>query len=88
MEEQQILDAQRLEQQDHVGQVGPLDLWDGGHQHLVFIGTVSVQPARRQTVGRALKTGVSIVLNVCKLFVPSCHATLTFEQRLYRYSSM
>lgn len=57
MEEQQVLDAQRLEQQHHVGQVGPLDLRDGGRQHLVLIGTLSVQPAGRQTVrGRGSKT--------------------------------
>lgn len=75
MEEQQVLDAQRLEQQHHVGQVGPLDLRNGGHQHLVLIGTISVQPASRQTVvevvvgGRVQQvknmrcTGVFIVLH-------------------------
>lgn len=50
VEEQQILDTQRLEQQYHVGQIGPLDLWDGGHQHLIFIGTLGVQPELRQIV--------------------------------------
>lgn len=44
VEQEQILDAQRLQQQDYVGQVGPLDLWYGGRQHLIFIGALSVQP--------------------------------------------
>lgn len=47
MEEQQVLDPQRLEQQHHVGQVGPLDLWDGGGEHLVLVGALGVEPGHR-----------------------------------------
>lgn len=44
VKEEQILNTQRLQQQDYIGQVGPLDLWYGGSQHLVLIGALSVQP--------------------------------------------
>lgn len=47
VEEEQILNAKRLQQQDYVGQVGPLDLWDGARQHLILIGALSVEPERR-----------------------------------------
>lgn len=47
VEEQQILDAQRLQQQDDIGQVGPLDLWYGGSQHLILISTLSIKPEQR-----------------------------------------
>lgn len=43
MEEKQVLNTQRLQEQNYVGQVGPLDLWYGGGQHLVLIGTLSVK---------------------------------------------
>lgn len=48
MEQEQVLDPQRLQQQDHIGQVGSLDLWDGGGQHLILIGTLSVKPLWRR----------------------------------------
>lgn len=44
VEEQQVLDPQGFEQQHHVGQVGPLNLWDGGGQHLILEGALGVQP--------------------------------------------
>lgn len=47
MEEEQILNTQRLQEQDHVGQVGPLNLWYGGGQHLILKGTLSVEPEQR-----------------------------------------
>lgn len=47
MEEEQILNTQRLQQQDYIGQVGPLDLWYGGSQHLILIGALSVEPGQR-----------------------------------------
>lgn len=49
MEEEQILNPQRLQQQDHIGQVGPLDLWDGAGQHLILIGALSVEPEATET---------------------------------------
>lgn len=42
VEEQQVLHAQRLQQQHHVSQVCALDLRDGGGQHLVLEGALSV----------------------------------------------
>lgn len=47
MEEEQILNTKRLQQQDYVRQVGPLDLWYGGGQHLIFKGALGVES--RQT---------------------------------------
>ena len=57
VKEQQVLHAQRLEQQHHVGQVGPLDLRYGGGQHLVLIGTLRVQPVGQGERDRQLPTG-------------------------------
>lgn len=48
MEEQQVLHAQGLQQQHHVGQVGSLDLRYGGGEHLVLIGTLCVQPGQKE----------------------------------------
>lgn len=48
MKEEQILNPQRLQQQDHVGQVGPLDFRNGGCQHLIFVGALGVKPEQRQ----------------------------------------
>ena len=44
MEMQQILDSEGLEEQHHVGQVGALDLWHSGHQHLRPVRRLRVQP--------------------------------------------
>ena len=41
---QQVLDSEGLEKEDHVSQVGTLDLWDGGHQHLCPVGCLGVHP--------------------------------------------
>lgn len=51
MEEEQILDTQRLQQQDNVRQVGPLDLWYGGGQHLIFKGALGVESRQTETAG-------------------------------------
>lgn len=47
VELQQVLHAQRLEQKHHVGQVGALDLGDGGGQQLILVRTLGVQPAAK-----------------------------------------
>lgn len=47
MEEEQILDTQRLQQQDDIGQVGPLDLRYCGSQHLILVSALSVEPGRK-----------------------------------------
>ena len=44
MELQEVLDSEGLEQQHHVGEVGALDLWHRGDQHLVLVGRLCVQP--------------------------------------------
>jgi len=64
VEEQQVLHAQRLEQQHHVGQVGPLDLRDGGGQHLVLVGALRVQPVQED---RGRKTGRGRERDECSL---------------------
>lgn len=46
MELQEVLHPQGLEQQHHVGQVGPLDLGHRGGQELILIGALGVEPAR------------------------------------------
>lgn len=42
VEEQEILNSQGLEQQHNIGQVSALDLWDGGGEHFILEGTLSV----------------------------------------------
>ena len=49
VELQQVLHPQGLEQQHHVGQVGPLDLGHRGGQELVLVGTLGVESAREKT---------------------------------------
>ena len=41
-----IVDTERLEQQNHVGQIGALNFWHGGDQQFVFVLAVSVQAVR------------------------------------------
>lgn len=48
MELQQVLHPQGLEQQHHVGKVGPLDLGHGGGQELVLVSTLCVESAREK----------------------------------------
>lgn len=48
MELQQVLHPQGLEQQHHVGEVGPLDLRHGGGQELVLVSTLCVKSAREK----------------------------------------
>lgn len=43
---QQVLHPQGLEQQHHVGKVGPLDLGHGGGQELVLVSALCVESAR------------------------------------------
>ena len=43
VELQQVLHSQRLEQQDHVGEVRPLYLWDRRLEHLGLVGRLGVQ---------------------------------------------
>ena len=50
---QQVLHAEGLEEEHHVGQVGPLDLRHGRGQELVAILTLRVQPG--ETGGGLLK---------------------------------
>lgn len=49
VELQQVLDSQGLEQQHHVGQVGPLDLGHRSGQELIFVGALRVESAREKT---------------------------------------
>lgn len=49
VELQQVLHPQGLEQQHHVGQVGPLDLRHRGGQELILIGALGVEPAKEKT---------------------------------------
>lgn len=49
VELQQVLHAEGLEQQHHVGQVGPLDLRHRGGQELILVGTLRVEPAGDNT---------------------------------------
>lgn len=51
MELQQVLHTEGLEQQHHVGQVGPLDLGHRGGQELILVGALGIQPAREETRG-------------------------------------
>ena len=44
MEVQKVLDSEGLEEEDHVGQIGPLDLRHGGHQHLGPVRCLRVHP--------------------------------------------
>lgn len=46
MEEEKILYSQGLQQQDHIGQVGSLDLGHCSAQQLILVGALRVQPAR------------------------------------------
>lgn len=48
MEEEQILNAQGLQEQYHIGQVGSLNFWYGGGKHLILICTLSVEPEWRR----------------------------------------
>lgn len=48
VELQQVLHPQGLEQQHHIGQVGPLDLGHRGGQELILVGALGVEPARRR----------------------------------------
>lgn len=50
MELQEVLHPQGLEQQHHVGQVGPLDLGHRGGQELILIGALCVEPAGEDQV--------------------------------------
>lgn len=50
VELQQILHPQGLEQQHHVGKVGPLDLGHGGGQELILVSALCVEPAREESV--------------------------------------
>ena len=43
MKLEQVLDAQRFQQQDHIGQVGALDFRKGCDQHFVFVLTLRVE---------------------------------------------
>lgn len=52
MEEEQILNPQRLEQQDYIGEVSPLDFWDGGSQHFSFICTLSIESEKKKRTQR------------------------------------
>lgn len=49
MELQQVLHPQGLEQQHHVGQVGPLDLGHRGGQELILVGALGVEPVGEKT---------------------------------------
>lgn len=57
VEGQQVLDAQRLEQQHGVGQVGALDLGHGGGEQLVLVLALRVQAegAARARAARAAR---------------------------------
>ena len=44
VELQQVLDAERLEEEDDVGEVRPLDLGDRRHQQLLLVLPVRVEP--------------------------------------------
>lgn len=48
MELQQVLHPQGLEQQHHVGKVGPLDLRHSGSQELILVSALCVEPARER----------------------------------------
>lgn len=50
VELQQVLHPKGLEQQHHVGQVGPLDLGHRGGQEFILVGTLRVQPGREKTL--------------------------------------
>lgn len=52
VEEEQILNPQRLEQQDYIGEVSPLDFWDGGSQHFSFICTLSIESEKKKRTQR------------------------------------
>jgi hypothetical protein len=50
VELQQVLYPEGLEQQHHIGQVGPLNLRHCGGQELIFVGALCVQPVREKTL--------------------------------------
>ena len=43
VEGQQVVNPHGLQRQDGAGQIGPLDLGQGGGQHLVTVGSLRVQ---------------------------------------------
>lgn len=47
VELQQILHPERLQQQDSIGQVGSLDLWNRTCEHVVSIRHLGVQPVTK-----------------------------------------
>lgn len=70
VELQQVLHAQGLEQQHHVGQVGPLYLGHGGGQQLILVSTLRVEPAREEPVTR---------LHLPRASLPASHVLATLR---------